>query len=120
VLEQKRSAWGAGTTRLRIATLALVHATAEYCTPAWCRSAHTRLIDTAINDALQIVKGCLCPTPTDNLPILSGIQPAELRRKGATLPLARRAMERGYLFDSALTCPLNGNARCLNSRQPFA
>jgi len=37
-----------------------------------------------INDALRTVTGCLRPTPADNLPILAGIQPAELRRKGFT------------------------------------
>jgi len=45
------------------------------------------------------------PTPADNLPILAGIQPAELRRNGATLSLARRAMEHGHLLHSALTRP---------------
>jgi len=49
-------------------------------------------MDPAINDALRIVTGCLRPTPADNLPILAGIQPTELRRDGATLSLARRAM----------------------------
>ena len=29
--------------------------------------------------------GCLRPTPTDNLAVLSGIQPAELHCQGATL-----------------------------------
>jgi len=43
------SGWGAAATTLR--TAALVHSTAVYCPPAWCRSAHARLIDTAINDA---------------------------------------------------------------------
>jgi len=38
------SGWCAGATTLRIATLSLVHSTAEYCVPVWCRSAHTRLI----------------------------------------------------------------------------
>ena len=69
-------------------TLSLVYSTAEYCAPVWCRSAHTRLIDSVLNDALRIVTGCLRPTPTDHLPI--GIQPAELRRMGATLSLAYR------------------------------
>jgi len=82
--------WGAGATTLRIATLA--HSTAEYCAPVWCRTAQTRLIDLTINDALRIVTGCLRPTPADNLPILAGIETAELRRSGATLSLARRAM----------------------------
>jgi len=77
------SGWGAGATTLRIATL--FHSIAEYCAPVWCRSAHTRLIDPAINDALRIVTGCLRPTPAVNLPILTGIQPAELCRSGATL-----------------------------------
>jgi len=77
--------WDAGATTQRIATLALVHSTAEYCAPVWCRSAHTHLIEPAINDALQIVTGCLRPTPADNLPILAGIQSAELHPNGATL-----------------------------------
>jgi len=47
------SGWGAGATTLRTAILALVHSTAEYCAPVSCRSANTRLIDPAINDALR-------------------------------------------------------------------
>ena len=84
------SGWDAGAKTLRIATLSLVYSTAEYCAPDWCRSAHTRLIDSVLNDALRIVTGCLRPTPTDHLPVLSDIQPAELRRLGATLSLAHR------------------------------
>jgi len=68
------SGWSAGATMLRTATLALVHSITEYCAPVWCRSAHTRLIDPAINDALRILTGCLRPAPADNLPILAGIQ----------------------------------------------
>jgi len=110
---------GTGATTLRTVTLSLVHSTAEYCAPVWCRSAHTRLIDLAINDALRIVTGCLHPTRVDNLPILASIQPAEFSRNGATLSLARRAMDPGHLPHSALTCPSSANARCLKSRHPF-
>ena len=102
------SGWGAGAKTLRIATLSLVYSTAEYCAPVWCRSAHTRLIDSVPRSYFacllsgssdtgqvrlrscarcaeslgqpcqtwRIVTGCLRPTPTDHLPILSGIQPA--------------------------------------------
>ena len=84
------SRWVAGAKTLRIATLSLVYSTAEYCAPVWCRSAHTRLIDNVLNDALRIVTGCLHPTPTNHLPVLSGIQTAELRRMEATLSLAHR------------------------------
>ena len=53
------SGWAAGAATLRIAASALLHLTSEYCAPVWCRSADTRLIDPAINDALRIVTGCL-------------------------------------------------------------
>ena len=46
---------------------------------------------------------CLRPTPADNLPILAGVQPAELRRKRDTLCLTRSAMEPGHLLHAALT-----------------
>ena len=82
------SGWGAGAKTLRIATLSLVYSAAEYSTPVWCRSAHTCLIDSVLNDALHMVTGCLRPTPTDHLPVLSGIKPVELCRMGATLSLA--------------------------------
>ena len=49
------SGWSAGAKTLRIATLSLVYSTAEYCAPVWCRSAHTRVIDSVLNDALLIV-----------------------------------------------------------------
>ena len=85
------SGWGAGVKTLCIATLSLVYSTVEYCVPAWCHSAHTCLIDSVLNDALHIVTGCLCPTPMDHLPVLSGIQSAELCRLGATLSLVYHA-----------------------------
>jgi len=51
--------------------------------------------------------------------ILAAIQPAELRRIGATLSLARRAMEPGHLLHSTLTRPSSANARRLKSKNPF-
>ena len=84
------SGWGAGAKKLRIVTLSPVYSTAECYVPVWCRSAHTRLINSVLNDAKRIVTGSLRPTPTDHLPILSGMQPAELRRMGATISLAHR------------------------------
>ena len=106
------SGWGAEATTL-------VHSTAEYCAPVWCRSAHTRFIDPSINDALQIVTGCLRRKSANNHPILAGIQSAELCRSGATLSLARRAMELGHLLHSALTHHLRADVRRLKSRHPI-
>ena len=79
--------WSTGAKKLRIATLSLVYSIVEYYAPVW---AHTRLIDSVLNDGLRIVTRCLRPTPMDHLPVLSGIQPAELCRMGATLSLAHR------------------------------
>jgi len=103
--------WGAGETTLRTATFALVHSTAEYCAPAWCRSAHNSLIDPVINDALRTVTVCLRPTPVVNLPIYAPIQPPESRRKGATISLARLAMESGHLLNSAIARLQGGKIR---------
>ena len=113
------SGWGAGAKTLRIATLSPVYSTAEYCAPVWCRSAHTRLTDSVLNDALRIVTGCLRPTPTDHLPVLSGIQPAELRRMGATLSLTYcRSLDPdhilyGLLSGSSDTRQVRLRSRCL-------
>ena len=82
--------------------------------------AHTCLIDSVLNDALRIVTGCLHPTPTDHLSILSDIQPAELRRMGATLSLAHRGsldpdhILHGLLSGFSDTCKVR-----LRSRRPF-
>ena len=48
------SGWGASAKTLLTAALSLIYSIAECCEPAWCRSAHTRLIDGVLNDALRI------------------------------------------------------------------
>ena len=116
------SGWGADAKTLHIATLSLVYSTSEYCAPVWCRSAHTRLIDSVLNDnALRIVTGCLRPTPTDHLPVLSGIQPAELRRMGATLSLAYRgSLDPDHILYGLLSGSSDTHQVRLRSRRSFA
>ena len=114
------SGWGAAAKTLRIATLSLVYLTAEYCAPIWCRSAHTRLIESVLNDALPIVTGCLRPTPTDHLPVLTGIQPAELHRLGATLFLAHRgSLDSDHILYGLLSGSSDTHQVRLRSRRPF-
>ena len=114
------SGWGAGAKTLRIATLSLVYSAAEYCAPVWCRSAHTRLLDSVLNDALRIVTGCLRPTPTDHLPILSGIQPAELRRMGATVFLAHcGSLDPDHILHGLLSGSSDTGQVRLRSRRSF-
>ena len=114
------SGWGAGTKTLRIATLSLVYSTAEYCAPVWCRNAHTCLIDSVLNDTLRIVTGCLRPTPTDHLPVLSDIQSAQLRRMGATLSLAYRgSLDPDHILYGLLSGSSDNRHTRLRSRRPF-
>ena len=113
------SGWGAGAKTLRIATLSLVYSTAEYCAPVWCHSVHTRL-NSVLNDALSSVTGCLRPTPTDHLPILSGIHPAELCRLGATLFWAhRRSLDPDHVLHGLLSGSSDTGQVRLRSRRPF-
>ena len=105
---------------MRISTLSLVYSTAEYCAPVWCRSMPTRLIDSILNNALPIVTGCLHPTPTKDLPVLAGVQPAELRRSGATLFLANRAIhDPDHVLHRQLIGQQDAHLGRLRSRRPF-
>ena len=114
------SGWGGSAKTLRIATLSLVYSTSEYCAPVWCRSAHTRFINSVLNDALRIVTGCLRLTPTDHLPVLSGIHTAELRRMGATLSLAYRgSLEPDHIVYGLLSGSSDTRQVRLRSRHPF-
>ena len=114
------SGWVADTKTLRIAALSLVYSTAEYCAPVWYLSAHTCLIDSVLNDALRIVTGCLRPTPTDHLPVLLGIQPAELCRLGATLSLVHRgSLDPDHILYGLLSGSSDTHQVKLRSRRPF-
>ena len=116
------SGWGVGAKTLRSAALSLIYSTAEYRAPycILCNKAHTGLIDNVLNDALCVVTGCLRPTPTKNLPVLSDIQQDELRRQGATLSLANRSsLDPGHILDGQLTEPQAASKEILKSRLPF-
>ena len=83
-------------------------------------TAHTRLIDSVLNDVLRIVTGCLRPTPAEHLPMLSGIQPAELRRTGATLSLAHRgSLDPDHILYGLLNGSSDTRQPRLSSRRPF-
>ena len=119
--------WGAAATSLgadaktlRISALSLVYPTAEYCAPVWCRSTHTRLIDSILNDVLRIVTGCLRHTSTEDLSVFAGTQPAELRRLGAILSLANRSIhDLGHVLHGQLVEQHDAHHGRLRSRRPF-
>ena len=47
--------WGPCKKILQKAALSLLYSTAKHSTPVWCGSAHTRLIDSVLNNAMRIV-----------------------------------------------------------------
>ena len=99
------------------------YSTAEYCAPVWCRSAHTRLINSFVNDALRIVTGCLRLTPTDHLRILSSTHLILGERASPlveALPLAKRGiLDPDHLLHGQLTGSPNVPQKRLKSRRPF-
>lgn len=78
------SQWGAKPHVLRTSALALCFSTAEYAAPVWGRSAHSKEVDTAINETVRITTGCLRPTPLDKVYPLIGIAPPSIRREVCT------------------------------------
>ena len=100
--------------------MSLVYSIAEYCASVWCCSAHARLIDSILNDALRIVTRCLRRTPTDHLPVLSGIQPAELLRMVATLSLTHRgSLDPDHILYGLLSGSSDTRQVRLRCRRPF-
>lgn len=47
------TSWRCKANTLRNLALALVYSTAEYCAPAWSRSAHCKKIDTQMNHTIS-------------------------------------------------------------------
>ena len=66
---------------------------AEYACPVWERSTHAKKVDTALNACCRQITGCLRPTPTDNLYILAGIAPPDIRRQVTSMKERSRQIE---------------------------
>ena len=114
------SGWSAGAKTLRISAISMVYSTAEYCAQVWCRSTHTPLIDNILNDALRIATECLHSSPTEDLPVLAGIQPADLRRFGVTLSLVNRAIhDPDHVLHGQLVGQQDAHQGRLRSRRTF-
>ena len=87
------------TSTLRTSALATVCSTAEYAAASWCRSVHVRKIDAVQNHTMRIITGCVRVTPTDYLPVLSGIA---LTKNTDGLPLNKLVMEAQFLGPKSL------------------
>ena len=56
------------------------YSAAEYAFPVWARSQHASKLDPALNDACRSITGCLRPTNVEELYMLAGIAPPDIRR----------------------------------------
>lgn len=64
---------GANPHILRLSALALCYYAADYASPVWVRSDHNPKLDMALNNTYPLITGCLKPTTTTQLYLLSGI-----------------------------------------------
>ena len=74
------SRWGTNARTIRTTAVALCYSTAEYAAPVWERSAYAHLLNPELNQACRAITGCLRPTNVENLYLLAGIAPHEIRR----------------------------------------
>ena len=114
------STWGANAKTLRTAALAIVYSSAEYATPVWSRSSHTKKLDVSLNDTMRIITSCVKPTPTHLLFVLSGIAPAMLRRNYVTNKISHHTwVNKEHPLHSLVPDPQNLCPQRLKSRHPF-
>ena len=115
------SSWGAYTSTLRTGTLALVYSAAEYASPVWCRSTHTKKLDVAQNDTMRIITGCMRPTETTFLPVLAGITPPDIRREARVAKITATAKNNSdHILNNNITAADAACSQRLVSRRPFS
>ena len=74
------SKWGANADTIRTTALALRYYVAEYAAPVCERSPHAQKLNTELNSACRAATGCLKPTNIEDLYLLAGIAPPDIRR----------------------------------------
>ena len=102
---------------LRVSTLSLVAAPAEYCFPVWNQSSRTNKLNTPFNEALHTISGCIKPTRISFLPFQAGIESLENRRLYACEKLLRRANNEDHPLHQMMYC--SHELTRLRSRHPL-
>ena len=74
------SKWGTNASTIRTIALALSYSVAEYAAPVWARSPHAQKLYTELNTACRAVTGCLKPINVEDLYLLAGIGPPDIRK----------------------------------------
>ena len=92
------SRWGTNARTITTTALALCYSTAEYAAPVWETSAHAHLLNPESNKACRAITGCLKTTNVDNLYLLAGIAPPEIRRSVCARVERTKQVKREILF----------------------
>ena len=74
------SKWGFNASTIRTTALALSYSAAQYACPVWATSTHASKLDPEPNNACRSTTGCLGPTNVEELYLLAGIAPPDIRR----------------------------------------
>ena len=76
------SRWGTSASTIRTTAPALCYSVAEYAAPVWVRSHHAHVLDSELNTACtcRAITGCLKPTNVEDMYLLAGITPPDIRR----------------------------------------
>ena len=75
------SKWGTNARTIRTTALALCYSTAEYAAPVWARSSHANKLNPVLNQSCRSITGCLKPTNVEDLYLIAGIAPPDIRRE---------------------------------------
>ena len=75
------SEWGTNARTIRTTALALCYSTAEYAAPVWARSSHANKLNPVLNQSCRSITGCLKPTNVEDLYLIAGIAPLDIRRE---------------------------------------
>ena len=97
--------WGADFTTLRTTALTLCFSVAEYCFPVWCHSSHCHKLDSSLKKCLRLISRCIKSTPTYLLPVLCGIEPANIWRNKNCINLNKCAADASHILHNLLHNP---------------
>ena len=75
------SKWGTNARTIRTTALALCYSTVVYAAPVWARSSHANKLNPVLNQACRSITGCLKPTNVEDLYLIAGIAPPDIRRE---------------------------------------
>ena len=74
------SKWGASASTIRTTALALCYSVSEYAAPVWVRSSIAQKLNPKLNSACRAVTRFLEPTNVEDLYLLAGVAPPDIRR----------------------------------------